>query len=200
MAGRAGLNRAAWPALALALALLSGGAWLAGADSNRWDWQPGLAWSQPWRCWTAAAVHHSAWHLGANLAGCAVVGGFGLAAGCCGRAVLAWLLAWPLGVIGLAWQPELGHYAGLSGLLHAGVAIAAWQAWCGGRRGWLGLAVLAGLAAKIASESPWGPALRPLPEWGIAVAPLAHATGALAGLLCALALLRRRQPGGQAGT
>lgn len=194
MARGAGLNQRAWLAVALALALASCGTWFAGLDSGRWDWQPGLALSQPWRWWTAAWVHFSAWHLGANLAGCAVVAAFGLAAGCGRRATLAWLLAWPLGHVGLLLQPALSHYGGLSGVLHAGVAIAAWQTWRGSHRRWLGLAVLVGLAAKVVSESPWGSALRPLPEWGIAVAPLAHATGAAAGLMLALLMLRRGQP------
>ena len=175
----------------MALALGSCGAWFAGLDSGRWDWQPGLVLSQPWRWWTAAGVHFSAWHLGANLVGCAVAAAFGWAAGCGRRATLAWVLAWPLTHLALALQPDLSHYGGLSGVLHAGVAIAAWQTWLGDRRRGIGLAVLAGLAAKIASEAPWGSALRPFPEWGISVAPLAHATGALAGLVWAVVLLRR---------
>ena len=191
MARGVGLTERAWPALALALALASAAAWFAGLDRGRWDWQPGLALSQPWRLLSAAAVHFSAWHLAANLVGCAVVAAFGAAAGCGRRATLAWVLAWPLGHAGLLLQPSLSHYGGLSGVLHAGVAIAAWQTWLGDRRRGIGLAVLAGLAAKIASESPWGSALRPLPEWGISVAPLAHATGALAGLMWAAVLLRR---------
>ena len=180
--------------MALALALASCGVWFAGLDSSRWDWQPSLALSQPWRWWTAAGVHFSVWHLGANLAGCAVVAAFGWAAGCGRRATLAWVLAWPLGHLGLLLDPGLSHYGGLSGVLHAGVAIAAWQAWCGGHRSWIAVGVLAGLAVKIASESPWELALRPLPEWGITVAPLAHATGAAAGLLSAMLLLRRYPP------
>jgi hypothetical protein len=55
----------------------------------------------------------------------------------------------------------------------------------------------AGLLAKLWLEQPWGPVLRDAADWDIAVAPLAHATGALAGALCgALALAvgtRRRQ-------
>ncbi|HEY2925743.1 MAG TPA: hypothetical protein VGJ65_02660, partial [Albitalea sp.] len=46
-------------------------------------------------------------------------------------------------------------------------------------------AIAAGLALKVVSESPWGAPLRHPPGWDIAVAPLAHASGALAGALCA---------------
>ncbi|MDP3224722.1 MAG: hypothetical protein Q8M96_16430, partial [Rubrivivax sp.] len=66
----------------------------------------------------------------------------------------------------------------------------------GGRRA-VGAAVSLGLVIKLASEQPWGPALQQSPEWDIAVAPIAHSTGALAGLLCgalALALTRTRTP------
>jgi hypothetical protein len=49
------------------------------------------------------------------------------------------------------------------------------------------LVVLAGLALKVLSEQPWGPVLQQRAGWNVPIAPLAHATGALAGLLCALA-------------
>ena len=201
---RASAQALAWRALALVLAGAATLLRASGADTTTWDWQPSLALTQPWRAWTCALVHFSAMHLGANLAGCAVVAAFGLAAGCRARATVAWALAWPLGHAALAWQPALAHYGGLSGVLHAGVAVAAWQALVG-RNGdragpqrysaqpWTGLAVLIGLAAKIVLEAPWGPPLRPLPVWDIAVAPLAHLTGAVAGLLCAAVLLPPRR-------
>ena len=48
---------------------------------------------------------------------------------------------------------------------------------------------------KVLGETPWGPALRHPEGWGIAVAPIAHATGAVAGAVCALiALLLRKSP------
>ena len=212
---RASAQALAWPALALVLAGAATLLRASGADATTWDWQPSLALTQPWRAWTCALVHFGAWHLGANLAGCAVVAAFGLAAGCGARATVAWALAWPLGHVALAWQPALAHYGGLSGVLHAGVAVAAWQAMVGapshgagsrssddksnnfGQAGtaqrWIGAAVLIGLAAKIVLEAPWGPPLRPLPALGMAVAPLAHLTGVVAGLLCAAVLLPPRR-------
>ena len=77
-------------------------------------------------------------------------------------------------------------------MLHAGVAEAAlWLvARERGRRQLIGAAILAVLLVKILGESPWGPALQHRAGWDINIAPFAHASGALAGLLCArLALL-----------
>ncbi|HSW07889.1 rhombosortase [Aquabacterium sp.] len=159
----------------------------------RLDWQPGLAAGQPWRWWTAAFVHWSALHLGANLLGLVLVALLGAAAACRGRAVAAWLLAWPLTHLGLLLQPALRHYGGLSGVLHAGVAVAAVALLRQGARPrrWIGIALLAGLLLKVLLESPWLGPLRHVAGWDIPIAPLAHATGALAGALCGWLLLRR---------
>lgn len=154
------------------------------ADRFAWDWQPSLALAEPWRLWSAAAVHWSDQHLVADLAGCAVVAAFGLAAHCDRRATLAWALAWPLTHGLLRAEPALQHYGGLSGVLHAGVAVAACALLCQPlRRRRIGAFVLAGLAAKVLLEQPWLGPLQRWPGWDIAVAPLAHATGALAGLV-----------------
>jgi rhomboid family GlyGly-CTERM serine protease len=162
-------------------------------STERWDWQPALALVEPWRVWTAAFVHWSPRHLVANLLGLALVATLGVAAACGTRATLAWCLAWPLTHLGLALQPELQHYGGLSGVLHAGVAVAALQLLtdAGASRRRIGGLLLAGLAIKLGIEAPWGPALRQLPGWDIAIAPLAHATGSIAGLACAALLLAR---------
>lgn len=154
------------------------------------DWQPERAATDPWRAITAAWVHWSPMHLLANLAGVAVVAAFGHAAGLGRRAALAWLLAWPLTQAGLLAQPELQRYGGLSGVLHAGVAVGA--GWlllhAHGRARALGAAVAAGLALKLLLESPLGPPLQQVPGWDIPIAPFAHLCGALAGGL-ALALV-----------
>ncbi len=151
------------------------------------DWQPALAASQPWRAWSAVFVHWSPGHLATNLGAAAVIAGFGRAARVPTRLAVAWFAAWPLTQAGLLLQPALAHYGGLSGVLHAGVAIVVlWLvvAERGARRA-IGAAVLVGLIAKLVSEQPWGPALRTEAGWDIAVAPLAHLTGTLAGGLCA---------------
>lgn len=151
------------------------------------DWQPDLAWREPWRAFSAAGWHLSAMHLGANLLGTAIVGALGVVARVPARFAAAWLVAWPLTQFGLLARPELAHYGGLSGVLHAGVAIVAVHLVAAGlraRRG-IGLAILAGLAIKLILEAPWGPAVVHPAGWDIGIAPAAHLCGTLAGLLCA---------------
>lgn len=177
-----GLRLSGWSLLAALLAVAAAIAWF--VPRGNLDWQPALALHQPWRAFTAAAVHWSALHLGANLLGAVVVGVFGWAARLPSAATFAWLAAWPLTQLGLLLRPDLVHYGGLSGVLHAGVAVAA--LWLAFERRWLGFAVLAGLAIKVLLEAPWGPPLRDVAGWDIRIAPLAHATGALAGAACAL--------------
>jgi rhomboid family GlyGly-CTERM serine protease len=176
-----------WPACSAALAAFAVLAYSSARSTL--DWQPALADDEPWRLWSAAFVHWSNDHLLANLTGCAVVGAFGWAGGAGRRAVLAWLLSWPLAHAALALQPALQHYGGLSGVLHAGVAVAAMGLLDqGAQRRRIGVLVLAGLALKIVLEHPWAQALVAGPDATFAVAPLAHASGALAGVLCALML------------
>lgn len=201
----------AWLALAAALGVAALAIALVGVSSprlpDRLDWQPALALREPWRAFSAALVHLSTQHLVANLAGTAVIAAFGWVARLPQPAALAWLIAWPLTQLLLLLQPVLSHagsvepalsrYAGLSGVLHAGVAIAAAEL-AAARRGaerWLGTAVLAGLVAKLLLEAPWRGAVQTVPGWDIPIAPIAHVSGMAAGLLC-WALLRRRDAAG----
>ncbi len=173
----------------LVCALAASGALVAQAvDPALLRWQPGLAWPQPWRLITAAWVHLSPLHLAGNLLGTALVAALGTVAGCGRRAAIAWALAWPLTHAALALQPALSAYGGLSGLLHAGVAVAVCQLVRGetGQRRLIGIGLAIGLASKLLLEAPWQGPLRQVPGWDIAIAPLAHSSGALAGLLCAL--------------
>jgi rhomboid family GlyGly-CTERM serine protease len=182
-----------WLALCALAAAGAAAGWLLPAG---WlDWQPTRAASEPWRLWSAAFVHWSPLHLGANLAGCAVLAGFGAAAAVPGRAAMAWLLAWPLTHAALLAQPALAHYGGLSGVLHAGVAVVAVALLArAGRSRAVGAAVAAGLLAKLLLERPWaGPLAHPA-GWDIAVAPLAHVSGALCGLACAALCRVGRRP------
>lgn len=162
-------------------------------------WQPELAFTDPWRWWTAAWVHLSAQHLWTNLAGAALVLALGLAARVPPLSGWAWGLAWPLTHLSLLAQPAITRYGGLSGVLHAGVMAVAVHLMLE-RRGqihpsrlsatrWLGIAIAAGVLLKILLEAPWRAALTHPPGWDIAVAPLAHAAGALWGAACAFALV-----------
>ena len=174
-------------------AVLMAGSVLAMALPAAWlDWQPDQAFAQPWRAVTAAWVHWSEQHLGANLLAAAVVAAYGWAARVPRDQAWAWAAAWPLTHLGLLVKPELLRYGGLSGVLHAGVAIVCLYLLVRavGLRRWVGAGVALGLVVKVATEKPWGAALQRSADWDIAVAPLAHATGAVAGLVCsALALL-----------
>lgn len=174
-----------WLALCAALAASALALWW--APTAVVDWQPAQAWHEPWRWWTAAGVHWSERHLAGNLAAVAMVAAYGWTARVPGPVAGAWFVAWPLTHLGLLLQPALAHYGGLSGVLHAGVAaVSFWLAWTGpGRRRVVGLLMLAGLAAKLLIEAPWGEPLRHSAGWDIALAPLGHATGSIAGLLCA---------------
>lgn len=190
--GRSPASPLAWCGVA---ALLGLGAlvvqWVGGAARTTIDWQPALAGAEPWRAWSAAWVHYSALHLGANLLGCALVAALGVAAHAPRRAAIAWLAAWPLTQLGLLAQPALAHYGGLSGVLHGGVAIIAVQLLLEAprRHRGLGVAILAGLAVKLVLEAPWrGPLAHP-PGWDIATAPGAHVSGVVAGLAAAALLL-----------
>jgi rhomboid family GlyGly-CTERM serine protease len=185
----------AWAGLAAALAL--GAAVAFAVDPGALDWQPALAAHEPWRAWSAAWVHFSALHLAANLAGCAVVAALGVVARVPPRIVVAWFVAWPLTQAGLLARPDLLHYGGLSGVLHAGVAAVALHLIVAtrGTRRRIGIAVFAGLLLKVLLETPWGAALRHPAGWDVAVAPFAHASGLVAGAtLAALSEAWARRP------
>jgi rhomboid family GlyGly-CTERM serine protease len=148
------------------------------------DWQPALAWSEPWRWWTPVAVHYGLLHLLANLLGAAALAWLASSARIDAAMTAAWALAWPLTHLGLALRPDLLHYGGLSGVLHAGVAVIGVHL-LRERRGAWGAALLAGLGLKLLLEQPWGPAAQRVSGWNIAVAPWSHLSGAVAGVLCA---------------
>jgi rhomboid family GlyGly-CTERM serine protease len=179
-----------WLALAALLGIVAAGVYVVfPAPPTALDWQPALAAREPWRAWSAALVHLSGLHLAANLAGTALVGALGVVAAVPRRTVVAWLVAWPVTQLALLARPDLAHYAGLSGVLHAGVAVVAVHlvAAARGARRAIGFALLAALALKVASEAPWAvEVVRHPPGWDIAVVPFAHAAGLVAGVLASM--------------
>lgn len=187
-------GRIGWVALSLVMALPALAVFQSATAGTVLSWQPELVLSEPWRAWSAAWVHLSRLHLVANLIGAALVAALGVVAAVPMRATVAWALAWPLTHVGLLVMPSLHRYGGLSGVLHAGVAVVAVvllkRPSLGERR--IGLAIVAVLLFKLLSEAPWrGPLAFP-EGWDIATAPIAHAMGVAAGALLAWALLRRR--------
>jgi rhomboid family GlyGly-CTERM serine protease len=184
-----------WLLLSLLLGLGALAMWVFG-NAERWNWQPALAGTQPWRWWSAGWVHLGAWHLGANLVGLALIALFGHRCGVTRGDAAAWLLAWPMTHLALLLQPSLTRYAGLSGVLHAGVVIAALRLVrsARGERRLIGAAVLLGVLVKLLLEEPWRGALRVSGDWGFAVAPAAHLAGACAGAVCALVIGAGRAP------
>lgn len=177
---------AAWCGVALLLlagTLVS----LALSATRTLEWQPEQAASQPWRWWSAAFVHYSSLHLIGNLTGLTLTAAFGWVSRVPPRAALAWFMAWPLTHLAFLWAvPELKHYGGLSGVVHAGVAIVLAHLLITGTRGQRAVAatVLAGLLAKIATETPWREAVQRHDGWDIGIAPMAHVTGVLSGVAC----------------
>ena len=179
-----------WLALCAAFAALSMLAWPLPREAL--DWQPALVAAQPWRALTAAFVHWTPIHLAANLAGCAVLALLGWRASLGKPEALAGLVALPLTQLGLLLRPELLHYAGLSGELHALAAIAALALVVrSGRERLIGGAIMLGLVIKLTLEQPLGPVLRDTPGFDFPVAPFAHLTGAVAGAVAWRLTMRR---------
>jgi rhomboid family GlyGly-CTERM serine protease len=178
-------RRWSWLTLCAALAALSLLAWPLPREAL--DWQTGRVAAQPWRVVTAAFVHWTPIHLAANLAGCAVLALLGHRAALGNREAISALVALPLTQLGLLLKPELQRYAGLSGELHALVAIAALALLTRRSRDhFIGAAITLGLIAKLVLEHPLGPALRDTPGFDFPVAPFAHLSGAIAGLFTGL--------------
>ena len=83
-------------------------------------------WAQrPWTPWTSAWVHLNAPHLVGNLLALGVLAAIGWRLRPSRAATLAWALSWPLLQLSLLLWPLIGYAVGLSGVLHAGVAVLA---------------------------------------------------------------------------
>ncbi len=173
-----------WPPLAQALVM-----------------RPDAGLSQPpWVWWSTAWLHGSTPHLLRNLAGLVLMAALGTLMRPSRQAALAGWLAWPLTQLGMLMEPSLSSYVGLSGVLHAGVAVLALHAAmaplrqpvsqslsqlapsvAGLRIG--AIALLLGLAVKVLMENPWSQALVASTSSAINVAPWAHLSGCAAGAL-----------------
>lgn len=181
----------AWPALCAALGLASLLVWLAGAVAGLPT--TALAWSatdwavRPWTLWTAALFHLSGIHLLANLLALGALAVLGRALRAGPAAAVALLAAWPLATLGLIVWPQVAWYGGLSGLVHAAVAVL-WAHAALRRQGWpLSFLLFVALLFKLMAEHAWTTPVAFDPAWGFNVVYAAHLTGALAGVICGLA-------------
>jgi rhomboid family GlyGly-CTERM serine protease len=191
-----------WCALCAALALLSvllAGLVGLGALKAQWlDWQPQLALAQPWRAFTAALLHWSPMHLWANIGSLFIVAALGWVAEVPRALTGAALAAWPLTQLGLLLQPELQHYAGLSGWLYAAIGVVivhlVWNR--AGTPRWIGIGIGIALGIKLAAEQAWMQPLQVMAGWDIAIAPAAHASGTAMGVMLAalITAAHRRGP------
>ena len=93
----------------------------------------------------------------------------------------------------LAFEPQLGWYVGLSGVLH-GLMAAGLAAWLRVRRDPLTVIVTLLFAAKLVWEHLCGPLPLTAGTLSVPVVHEAHTYGAIGGALCAIALLARRPP------
>lgn len=192
----------AWTALGLGLAGLAVASVLLPIDPARWAWHRGELLAEPWRWLSGAFVHWTPRHAAANAAGALVLAWVGWRAGLPARAAWAWAAALPLAQAGLVLKADLLQVAGLSGLLHAGVAVLVLELLSAPDRDrWIGAAIGVGLLVKLGLEQAWGPALRHEALWGaMPVVPWAHAAGAAAGALAWAVVRRLRKPSGSAGS
>ena len=140
--------------------------------------------------WTAAWLHGSASHRALNLGAMALLAWMGWLAALPRAATVGLLVAWPLTQLGLLLQPDpIAHYVGLSGVVHAGVAVVCTHSLTAIHPRFprtLAAAVLLGLVAKLIMENPVAHRLAQPSGSDITVVPWVHLSGVMAGVLCAL--------------
>lgn len=170
---------------------------LGGPAAQSLDWQPQQALTQPWRALTAAVLHLSPMHLWANIGSLIIVAALGWVAQVPRPQAWAALLAWPLTQLGLLVEPRLLHYAGLSGWLYGAIGIVivhlVWNR--PGQPRLIGAALGSLLLIKLVLERAWVHPLQSLPGWDIPIAPAAHASGAVVGVVLAVWVCRRTGKG-----
>lgn len=161
--------------------------WLGDWAVARLVWRAETWWAQPWTLWSSAWVHLNTPQLILNqfalgaLTACAWVLRPPLSA------TVAWLAAWPLAQASLPLWPHIGYAAGLSGVLHAGVAVLAvvLLARCivvPKARRW-GALLLTALLVKLWMEQAWSHPVAWDSGSEVSVVQALHLTSALWGLL-----------------
>lgn len=182
-----------WLSLCLLHAVASMLVWWAGEPLVQLlMWRSDNWMQRPWTLWSTAWVHINTPHLIGNQLAVGALAVMTWLLRPAGLVAGAWLFAWPVSVLVLPWWPHIGYYAGLSGLIHAGVAVMAVHLLSGNAgvpmaRRW-GLLLFVGLTAKLVLEHPWN---RPV-IWddglGISIVTGAHLSGALVGAISAMVM------------
>lgn len=140
---------------------------------------------EPWTLWTSAWVHLNTPHLVGNQLALGALTAAGWWLRPTRAATLAWALSWPLMQVSLVLWPLIGYTVGLSGVLHAGVAVLAAHLLLGGPRAlrpW-GLLLAAGLLLKLWLEHGWSSPVVWDPGNQMSVVRAAHLSGAAWGAL-----------------
>ena len=188
------------------VALLLGGpaawlGWTEPATHIAWLLHPSAGFSHNpiYSYWSCAWVHSNTQHLHLNLAGLILLVALAWVFKLPARSALAWLAAWPLTHVALLLDPRLESYWGLSGALHAGMAVLATTLIVARPTdgtppsrtlGWL---LMLGLVAKSCLENPHLAPIVHRPELSMNVAPLAHLAGIATGSLLALLICKPRR-------
>lgn len=154
-----------------------------------------LAQGEVWRLWTGHLVHHTTWHFVLDVGAGAVLLLFV-------RSRMAALLLPPVVGLGvLALRPDLGTYAGLSGVLHGWTVLAAVDLarTSRGFERWAATGLLVGVIAKSLFEAlSTTSVFTSTVAMGGETVYTAHLVGALAGLVLAavtgLSFTRAPQP------
>lgn len=184
-----------WLSLCLLHAVASMLVWWAGAPlAQVLTWRSDTWWQHPWTLWTTPWVHIHTPHLIGNQMAVGALAAMAWLVRPNALASAAWLMAWPTVALVLPLWPHIGYAVGLSGLIHAAVAVVAvhllWgQGALGPRHRRWGCVLAAGLGAKLALEQGW--------HWPVvwsngadmSVVQAAHLTGAVAGLAFSVVLL-----------
>ena len=183
-----------WLSLCLLHAVASMLVWWAGAPvAQALTWKADTWLQQPWTLWTTPWVHIHTPHLIGNQLAVGALAAMAWLIRPNVVASLAWLLAWPTLALALPLWPHIGYAVGLSGLIHAAVAVVAVQLLWGqaplvprGRR-WGGL-LAAGLCGKLALEQGWHWPVVWSNSASMSVVQAAHLTGAVAGAVFSVLL------------
>ena len=182
-------------ALHIALSMLAWWARTNVVDAITWQSDHWL--HQPWTLWTSSWVHMNPPHLIGNQVALGALAALAWVVRPTRASALAWLLAWPLLQLSLLLWPQIGYAVGLSGLLHAGVAVMAIHLLLKRivvpkARRWGALLAL-GLLTKLVVESAWSNPVAWDPANNMSVVQAAHLAGAFWGAVLGLALGRRQR-------